>query len=111
MVLLPLFDESQTRLADFGYIPECRSKNPRGLNEILLPLARMVVGGGGGGGGVTAPQIPLYLHQYYKLLQSALQDAARIWVNIYTLHYSKHLVSRDLYTLLAICWIFNAMQL
>ena len=34
MVLLHLFDESQTRLADFGYIPECKSKHPRGLNEI-----------------------------------------------------------------------------
>ena len=41
MVLLHLFDESQTRLADFGYIPECKSKNPSGLNEISLPLARM----------------------------------------------------------------------
>ena len=39
MVLLPLFDESQIRLADFGYIPECKSKNPRGLNEISLTLA------------------------------------------------------------------------
>ena len=27
MVLLHLFDESQTILADFGYIPECKSKN------------------------------------------------------------------------------------
>ena len=43
MVLLHLFDESQMRLADFGYIPECKSKNLRGLNEILLPLARMSV--------------------------------------------------------------------
>ena len=42
MVLLHLFDESQTRLASFGCIPEPRSKNPRGLNEIALPLARMV---------------------------------------------------------------------
>ena len=42
MVLLHLFDESQTRLADFGYIPEYKSKNPRGLNEISLPLARML---------------------------------------------------------------------
>ena len=42
MVLLHLFDESQTRLADFGYIPECKLKNLRGLNEISLPLARMV---------------------------------------------------------------------
>ena len=42
MVLLQLFDESQTRLADLGYIPECKSKNPRGLNEISLPLARML---------------------------------------------------------------------
>ena len=41
MVLLHLIDESQKRLADFGYIPECKSKNPRGLNEISLPLARM----------------------------------------------------------------------
>ena len=32
---------SQTRLADFGYIPECKSKNPRGLNQISLLLARM----------------------------------------------------------------------
>ena len=32
---------SQTRLANFDYIPECKSKNPRGLNEISLPLARM----------------------------------------------------------------------
>ena len=32
---------SQTRLADFGYILECKSKNPRGLNEVSLPLARM----------------------------------------------------------------------
>ena len=31
---------SQTRLADFGYITECKSKNPRGLNEVSLPLAR-----------------------------------------------------------------------
>ena len=37
MVLLHLFD-SQTRLADFGHIPECKSKNPRDLNEISLPL-------------------------------------------------------------------------
>ena len=43
MVLLHLFDESQTRLADFGYIPECKSKNPRGLSEISLRLARMDV--------------------------------------------------------------------
>ena len=28
MILLHLIDESQTRLADFGYIPECKSKNP-----------------------------------------------------------------------------------
>ena len=41
MVLLHLFEESQTRLADFGYIPECKSKNPRGLNERSLPVARM----------------------------------------------------------------------
>ena len=41
MVLLHLFDERQTRLADFGYIPKCKSKNPTGLNEISLPLARM----------------------------------------------------------------------
>ena len=41
MVLLHLFDESQTKLADFVYIPECKSKNPRDLNEISLPLARM----------------------------------------------------------------------
>ena len=41
MVLLHLFDESKTRLADFDYIPECKSKNPRGLNELSLPLARM----------------------------------------------------------------------
>ena len=34
----------QTRLADFGYIPECKSKNPRGLNEVSLPLARMGIG-------------------------------------------------------------------
>ena len=34
-------NESQTILADFGYIPECKSKYPRGLNEISLPLARM----------------------------------------------------------------------
>ena len=32
---------SQTRLADFGYIPECKSKHPRGLNEVSLSLARM----------------------------------------------------------------------
>ena len=32
---------SQTRLAVFGYIPESKSKNPRGLNEVSLPLARM----------------------------------------------------------------------
>ena len=44
MVLLHLFNESQTRLADFGYIPKCKSKNPRGLNEISLPLARMPPG-------------------------------------------------------------------
>ena len=42
MVLRHLFDERQTRLADFGQIPECISKNSKGLNEILLPLARMV---------------------------------------------------------------------
>ena len=41
MALLPLFDKSQTSLADFGYIPECKSKNPRGLNELSLPLARI----------------------------------------------------------------------
>ena len=41
MVLLHFFDTSQTRLTDFGYIPECKSKSPRGLNEISLPLARM----------------------------------------------------------------------
>ena len=41
MVLLHLIDESQTRLADFGYIPECKSKNPSDLNEISLRLARM----------------------------------------------------------------------
>ena len=41
MVLLCLFDEIPTRLADFGYIPECKSKIPRGLNEISLPFARM----------------------------------------------------------------------
>ena len=35
---------SQTRLADFGYIPERKPKNPRGLNEVSLPLARMVLG-------------------------------------------------------------------
>ena len=28
-------------LAKIGYIPQCKGKNPRGLNEILLPLARM----------------------------------------------------------------------
>ena len=44
MVLLQLFDESQTRLADLGYIPECKSKNPRALNEISLPIGRMVFG-------------------------------------------------------------------
>ena len=38
MVLLHLFDESQTRLADFGHIPECKSKNPTGS----LPLAKML---------------------------------------------------------------------
>ena len=32
---------SQTRLANFGYIPECKSKNPTGLNEISL-LARIM---------------------------------------------------------------------
>ena len=42
MVLLHIFDRSRTRSADFGYIPEGKSKNPRGLNEISLPLARMV---------------------------------------------------------------------
>ena len=42
LVLLHLLDDSQTRLAEFGCIPECKSKNPRGLNEISLPLARMV---------------------------------------------------------------------
>ena len=41
MVLFHLFDESRTRLADFGYILECKSKNLKGLNEISLPLARM----------------------------------------------------------------------
>ena len=41
MVMLHLFDESQTRLADFGFVPECKSKIPRGLNEISLPLARI----------------------------------------------------------------------
>ena len=35
---------SQTRLSDFGYIPECKSKNPRGLNEVSLPLVRMGLG-------------------------------------------------------------------
>ena len=34
---------NQTRIADFGYIPECKSKNPRGPNEIALLLARMGV--------------------------------------------------------------------
>ena len=33
---------SQMRLADLGYIPEGKSKNPRGLNEVSLSLARMV---------------------------------------------------------------------
>ena len=31
----------QTRLSDFGCIPECKWKNPRGLNAVSLPLARM----------------------------------------------------------------------
>ena len=34
---------SQTRLADFGYIPECKSKNSRGLNGVSLPLARLLL--------------------------------------------------------------------
>ena len=42
IVLLHLFDESQTRLTDFGYIPECKSKEPRNLNEISFSLARMI---------------------------------------------------------------------
>ena len=42
MVLLHLIDECQTRLADFGCIQECISKNPRGQNEMPLPLARML---------------------------------------------------------------------
>ena len=41
MILFHFFDESQTRLADLGYIPESKSKNPKGLNEISLPVARM----------------------------------------------------------------------
>ena len=41
MVLLHLFDESQTILADYGNIPECKSEYPKGLNEISLSLARM----------------------------------------------------------------------
>ena len=41
MVFLYFFDESQTRLADSGNIPQCKSKNARGLNEVSLPLARM----------------------------------------------------------------------
>ena len=42
MVLLHIIDDCQTRIADFGYIQECISKNPRGQNEISLPLARML---------------------------------------------------------------------
>ena len=57
MALLRLFDESQTRLADFGYIRECKSKNPRGLNEISLPLARMAQ---------APPCIHGFLHQFSK---------------------------------------------
>ena len=34
--------ESQTRSVDFGYIPQCKSKNPRGLHEVSLPFARMI---------------------------------------------------------------------
>ena len=36
MVLLHLFDESQTRLADFGYIPECKSKNFERSNRDIV---------------------------------------------------------------------------
>ena len=32
---------SQTRLVNFGYIPECKSKNSTGLYEISTLLARM----------------------------------------------------------------------
>ena len=39
--LLHLFGESQTRLANFGYITQFKSKNACGLNEVSLPLARM----------------------------------------------------------------------
>ena len=33
--------KSQLQYTDFGYNPECKLKNPWGLNEVLLPLARM----------------------------------------------------------------------
>ena len=32
---------NQTILANYSYTPEFKSKNPRGLNEVSLPLARM----------------------------------------------------------------------
>ena len=41
MILLHLFDESQTRFSDFCYIPESKSKIREGLNEISLSLATM----------------------------------------------------------------------
>ena len=44
MVLLHLFDESQTRLADFYLYHRMQIENPRGLNEISLPLANNEVG-------------------------------------------------------------------
>ena len=31
----------QRRLAELGYIPESKSKNPGGLNEVSFPLARI----------------------------------------------------------------------
>ena len=46
--------------------------------------------GGGGGGGGAAFQKPLYLYQYYNLLNSVLQNVASVGVNIHTRHYSKH---------------------
>ena len=43
MFRINLFDESQTRLADFGYMPQCKSKNPRGLNARMNSLPQELV--------------------------------------------------------------------
>ena len=41
MVWLHLFHKRQTRLDDFGSIPQCKLKNLRGRNEVSLSHARL----------------------------------------------------------------------